>query len=344
MALLWIDGFDAYGVGSTSYELPTGMVGRRYGVNKAGDLRIGAGRFGGYAIGLGHDTGCGIYKGQLTTDGTVVIGFSVYFGMEALADCIFASLYDDATQGVCLYLSAAGHLILKRQGTLLASSVVNVIERNRWYHIELKCKCHSTAGTYEVRVDGVQVIKDAGGAINTQAGANAYHTAFYLNGINWGLWFDDLFFLDSTGSRNNNFLGTRKITTLFPTDVGDANAWTGSAEVDHYTLVDENPCDDDTTYIESSTSTQKELWTFDPITDVGSVSGIQVNTDCRETDANPFSLITVVKTLSESDDAGQAVGTSSYVTRRRLLETDPHDSEAWTTSRINDAQFGIKVA
>lgn len=341
MALLWIEGFDAFGVTDSAAASPTGIIGRKYSVATEASCQVRPGRFGGHS--LLFTNGNSLYPPPpLTTEDTVVFGCSTY-GMTGPLSSGLVGLYDGTTQGINIGFVNSTTMYINRGGTTLETFTVPNMALT-WHFVELKVKCNGVSGTYEVRIDGVNVASDTG--LNTQAGANAYHTTFRLQ-TTWGggyaSCYDDLYFLDSSGSVNTDFLGVRKVTTLFPTDVGSDNDWTGSAEVDHYTLVDENPCDDDTTYVESSTSTDKELWTFDTLTDVGIVSGIQVNTDCRETDATPFSIKTVVKTLSESDDAGQVVGTSSYTTRRRLLETDPYDSEAWSASRINDAQFGIKV-
>ena len=183
------------------------------------------------------------------------------------------------------------------------------------------------------------------GSVNTKAGTHDYHTTFGLGMRGDYMVVDDLYVLDGTGAVNNDLLGVRKVVTIFPNAAGDVNDWTGSSGADHYTLVDENPVDDDTTYIESSTSSQEELWNYTDPASIASVSGIQISTDCRLTDVSPITLETQVKSGStDSSDAGQVPSGTSYSTVSRIVELNPDTSSAWDATSLNSAQFGVKVA
>lgn len=355
MALLWVEGFDTFGTTVGATVSPAGVVGRKYPlIEREADMKIAPGRFSGYSLQL-IDVSTGnivwMSPGNLTTIDTVVIGFSVYWAglpSESIySSSIFMSLYDGSTRGVYLQFTGVGNVVIGCNTIL--QTISTPISLGTWHFIELKVKCHASAGTYELRIDGVTVAIATG--VNTQAGSNTYHSTFRLSGQETNIVgtprFDDLYFLDSSGIRNNDFLGIQKVTTLFPDGTGSANAWTAfpvaTPAADHYTLVDEVVCDDNVTYVESLVSAQKELWAYQDIADAGNISGLQVNVDCRETDANPFNLITTVKTASESDNSASLVGTSSWITKRRILETDPADSTVWDVAKINSAQFGIKV-
>ena len=43
------------------------------------------------------------------------------------------------------------------------------------------------------------------------------------------------------------------------------------------------------------------------------------------------------------DDSGQTIGSTDYVTKRLISETNPNTSSAWLYTEINSAEFGIKV-
>ena len=73
------------------------------------------------------------------------------------------------------------------------------------------------------------------------------------------------------------------------------------------------------------------------------MSGIQVDTTVKRTDASAFSLITPVKSgVTTSNNSGVAAGTS-YDAKFRVLETDPDTAVAWTVGGVNAMQCGVKV-
>lgn len=346
MALLWIEGFEGFGTSVGNAPSPSGIVGRKYPViqNEVSmDLRDG--RLGGYSL---QFTSASTYMQSpaLTTNSTFIIGLSAKFTLSSVDRALFY-LYDGATVGMTLLITATGEISIWRGGTALGTTSGLGLISGAWYYIEFKVVCgNSPNGSYEVRVGGVNVLDDTG--LDTQAGTHAYHDRFRLNNsVTDPLYpyFDDLYCLDGSGASNNDFLGNMRVADIRPNSDTAAKAWTRSAGSDNYALANEVVIDDDTTYIESGVSTTKDLYDYESVLGLGdSVKGIQINTVCRETDANSFSLITVVKSdVDESDDSAQAIGTTSYVTKTRLVETDPHTSNAWTLAGLNAAQFGIKV-
>jgi hypothetical protein len=114
-----------------------------------------------------------------------------------------------------------------------------------------------------------------------------------------------------------------RVTTLRPDANGDSADFTPSTG-DNYTCVDEVIMNT-TDYVEDDTGAQKDLYNYGGISASPTlIAGVQVSTDCCETDANSFSLITPCKSGSrETDNVAQAVASSSYVTKHRILETDP---------------------
>jgi hypothetical protein len=100
----------------------------------------------------------------------------------------------------------------------------------------------------------------------------------------------------------------------------------------------------DTDYLVHSSPGQVELFGYSDVTGAVGIAGIQINTAVRETDANSHSLITeVVSGGTTSDDAGQGVGTTSYVNKKRIVELDPATGQPWTASGLNAATIGVKA-
>jgi hypothetical protein len=343
--LLWIEGFEGFGTTIGSAPSPTNVVSRKYsGVSNESDMDIEVGRLGGYCIEFPY-TGRTQYlsPAALTINSILVVGVAVRF--TTLGNSSFLRFYDGATLGMNVRLTINGELAVYRGTTLIATTSGLGIQIATWYYVEFKVLCHASAGSYELRVGEETVLSATG--VNTQVGSNAYHTTFQLAQytVDAPTQFDDTYCLDGSGSVNNDFLGNMRVNAIYPNADTVAKAWTRSAGSDNYVLVDEVVCDDDTTYVESETTDQKDLYEYSPLSGVVSaIKGIQINTICRETDAESFDLVTVVKSGStESDNSPQAIGSTNYVVKRRIVELDPDTGLAWTVSGVNAVQAGIKM-
>ena len=342
--ILWLDGFDAYGVTANAAPAPAGIMARKYSaIASESSFKVRAGRYSGYALNLPYDT---FYFGKtgLTTEDTVIAGFAINFVSLRWPSYQFFGLYAGATRGVWLRRTTNGLEIevMLGGGVIATTSGVN-FTAGVWQYLEIKVKCDSSAGTVDIQSNGSSVLSAS--SLNTKAGSNSYHDGFRHYGIDVNLpMIDDFYFLDSSGAANNDFLGKQKIVTLFPDDVGDANEWSGSSGADHYTLVGENPTDNDTTYVESSESTKQELWKYSDSLDVGTIAGLKINTDCRVTDVTSFNLGTLIQSGATGvSDAGQTIGATGFTTPYLISEQDPNTVAAWGASGVNNAQFGVKV-
>jgi len=343
MALLWIEGFEGVGTNVGGHPSPTGILARKYPTVIYPDyMWLVAGRTGGYAIDL-NGVWAELYTPNLTTDATMVVGFGYYY--TATYQGKIVALYDGATLGVNLQQASGGELAVYRGTTLLGTTSGLGLLMSTWYWIELKVVCNATTGSYELRVGGVSKLSASG--VNTKAGSNNYHTRVgFLGPASGAEWLDDIYILDGSSSVNNDFLGNRKVVALFPNgDVGGYQDFTCSAGSDHYALVDENPVNDDTDYVESGTTGNKDLWDYPSLTGTGTnIAGIQINTMVKETDAMSMTLNTLIKSgAAEDAGTGETIGSTSYRVLRRISETDPDTGVAWTVSGINAAQFGVKV-
>lgn len=338
--LRWIDGFESYGTSGDA----SGLARKYASVTGPTFWDIDTGRLGGYALkGTGYSA-IDCRSKALTTDATMIVGFALKVaGTEYPNAWKLISLYD-TVEGVNVYVSALGELVVYCGVTLLGSSPVAALPLNNWVYVELKVLCNAVTGTYELRVNGTAVVSGSG---DTKAGANDYHQAFAIWHCGSGVtptYYDDLYVADGSGTVNNDFLGNHKVVALVPNGAGDSSQWTPSAG-GNYACVDENPSNGDTDYVEDGTAGHRDLFACSDVSDLGIIRGVQVSTICRETDVNPFTLKTVVKSGSTVDaDAGQPIGSTDYVARTRILETDPATDAAWTQSGVNGMQIGIEVA
>jgi len=342
--LLMFDGFDSLGT-SGSWNLS-----RRYPVICASGISnfgsIAAGQISGYA--LNFDSNNEFFRTwKLTTVDTVVIGFALKLvSGYATAGNHILSLYDGTTEGVGVFVAASGELKIMRGGsggTQLAITSGFGLTTGVWYWFELKVKCATSGGTVELRSGGVNVASN--GSANTQAGSNAYHDVVSVSGVaSASKLLDDLYVLDTSGSIHNDFLGPVHVTRLDPASDNGTNQWTTQSGSNHAAMVgDGATLDSDSTYVESSSSSDAEIWDYaDYVGDT--VTCVQICTDVRDTDAQSFSIKSTAKlgsTLNKS--AAAAVPGANYATVVRLMATDP-DGNPWTAVNLSNTAFGVEVA
>jgi hypothetical protein len=262
------------------------------------------------------------------------------------SSAVIFRLYDgSSTVGINLRLNSSGYWQLYRGNSLLETDIVASVALDVWYWIELKVKCHDTAGTYELRVD--TVTRMSATSVDTKAGSNAWHDGYRFFGGLAGGWshyhLDDFFLMDGSGSFNNDFLGNQRIVALRPDSAGDSTDWTPNTGA-NYAAVDETDPDGDTTYVESGTPADKDLYDFDDISGMtDDIRGVQSVIICRETDTETFSIYMPMKSTTENQGSSQVIGTQSYVSRLRVMEENPVTTNQWTIAEVNAAQFGIEL-
>jgi hypothetical protein len=332
MAAVIIEGFENLG---TSGNTPT--VDGKFTVTGS-NWRLGTGTYGGLCLeNITSGVGCDLRwtHGQITN---FVVGFHFKTANQNVGAGIW-SAYDSTTRGLGLIITNSGSIQVVRNTTVLDTTLDSIIRAGIWHHIEFKGVINNTTGSYTLYVDGVSVLTGSG---NTRGGTNNYLDNFRLlpgQGNSATLFsFDDFYLYDGTTA-----IGPQKVVCLHPTaDSGSPN-WTTSTGTDHYALVDENPNNGDTDYVETATSTNTDLFDVtDP--DFTTIKGLQINAVARETNATPFNLNLVCKSNStQSDGSNIAIGGQTYSTKTRILETDPDTAAAWTNSGLVSAKFGVKV-
>lgn len=342
MALLWIEGFEGLGTSIGGTPSPVGVVARKYSyVTWENTMDIETGRFSGYSMEF-NSNGAYMRPLALTTDSTLVVGFAIRF-TTTISNSQILSFYDGSTLGMNVRTVVGGELAVYRSGSLMDTTSGLGLVSGSWYYIEFKVVCNDTTGSYELRVGQVNVLSDS--SVDTRAGANNYHTTFQIGiSLQPVSRFDDLYCLDASGSENNDFLGNCKVVRIDPDGDDTANWTTSTPSANHFENVDEAVLDDDTSYVEDSTTNVTDLYDYESAPSLGTIYGLQINTECRETDANTFSIITPIESGgNQYDDSAQTIGTSSYITMRRITDTDPDTGNLWIESGINAAKFGIKV-
>ncbi len=339
MALLWIEGFEGFGDTIAAAPSPAGIIGRKYPViNRESFMKVASGR-NGFALKI-KDVTDHIQSPNLTTDRWLTMGCAIKVLNSPIADTQLFAFYEGSNLGVNLKMNSDGTISVLRFSTVIGTTV-NSLSINTWYYIELQVYTdQSPNGSVELRVNEDVWFQNL--ACDTQEGANDYHTAFRVGVTDEETLFDDIYLLDSTGSINNDFLGTRKVSAIRPNASGDDTDWTPDSG-NNYDRVNEVELDEDISYVETGTTTNQDLYNYDPTVNVTSIDGIQIIVEVKATSGS-MELQNVTKSgATESTQSCGTIISTDYGTCSTLRELNPDTSLPWTPAEIDAAQFGIKA-
>ena len=254
--------------------------------------------------------------------------------------------YDGITQHVGIHCSGVD-IIAYRNTTYLGTSSGSgwTFGNYVWYYVEVKVTIDDSVGVIQVKVNGNNVINLTNQ--DTRNGANAVinKIRFAAPGNNQAYWHDDLYILDTTGTKNNDFLGDIRVDVLRPDGAGTYTDFTPSTG-SNYENVDESPGpDDDTTYNEATNIGDQDSYNLDalPSPSGTTIHGVKSQITARKTDAGTRE-IKVLTRSGTTDDLGNAISLSdTYTTPCKVLEDNPDDSLAWEDADVNALEVGVEI-
>lgn len=339
MSLVWMDGFESYGVGAGADI--SALIAERWTVYAQTYFSTQAGRTGGYAM-QSVDGAYWMETPVLTTDATLIVHFAIYAANGYRpSDAKICSLYNGSTEGMAIHWKDAEFAVYKG-GSLVATSSGAGLAAGNWYFLEFKVVTGSS-GSYTLKCNGNTLLTN--GSYDTRpGGTGSYHNKVrFAGGAYLNPRLDDVFIFDGAGSTNNDMVGDHRIIGLLPSGDGDASQFACSTGSTHYSLVDENPYNT-TDYVEDDTTGHQDLYQYGDLSNIGAILGVNIVTEACVLDSTTFGLKSLVKLSggAANADAGQTVTATSYKSFSRMMEKDPSNA-AWTQTSVNAAQFGIEV-
>jgi hypothetical protein len=234
-----------------------------------------------------------------------------------------------------------------QSGPIVAESAQGVITAETHQHIEFKATVGNT-GSIEVRVNGVTVINEASVDLLYYE-ANPTVAQFGMSratsGDGSGTYIDDLIMWDTTGSGNNDFIGDKRVFTLFP-DGNTAQAdFSVVGAASGYEAIDEADPDDDTTYIYEDTTgspAPSSEFTLDdlPAGAANIVAVIPVVRAQKDEAGDANLTVGLVSGASEVNGADNPM-TTEWTYRADVFETDPATGAAWTPTAVDAVQLKL---
>lgn len=342
--ILWCDSFQGYSDTALNTDL-------KWDSHTNSGSIVSGGPFGGTCLQLtGYDSRS-IRKNLAVNAGTLILGARFKATSAPNGNGHIFTFLDSGTRQMELKLNSSGHLVVSRDGTTLGTGASTLIT-NLWYYLEYKVTFHNSTGIAVLKLDGNTELNLTGQ--DTQMSANAYANQIQLGrhdgGFTDSAQFADFVCLDTTnsgisGAPNNDFLGDIRVEAIYPNGNGNSSQFVGSDgnSTDNYLLVDENPENGDTDYVESNTVGNKDTYNYGSVTPTnGLVFGIQVNSYSRKTDAGTRKFKHVVRSATVEQDGPEHTLLTSYRYFSDIREGDPSGNQ-WTITNVNAMEVGPKV-
>lgn len=351
MALLWLEGFEG-GVNATDWA-------RKYDV-QSGGIGTQPGRWGGVALRFDTNPGAEFRTRDLGNKNNAVMGCN-FFCRDAVTNGeqkLFA-LMDAGGEQIALYWlqSTAGKVIFRvKRGSTVIGTTTNFWATGWWTLVEWSVVLDTTGsnGSVEVKINGISELLVTG--IDTTAIASlVWNRAYFASssGSAGGTvgQVDDIYVLDSSGAKNNTYLGEHAIEAAVPNGNGNRNQWdTGPTpgSGNHWTFIQESAVDDDTSFllIHSTDDNKVELFAMADATFLTDpVYGLFLEYDMRMDTGGSDNAQPKFRNGGGTEAAGTPVTInqiSSYKRFIEIFENDPTIAGAWTVANWNAMQVGIE--
>ena len=274
---------------------------------------------------------------------------TIYFGIAIkkaeggvptyLASIPLISFRDEAnTNQIKIHVNSSNGLsVYKGDNTLIEENTSALFGVGAWNYLTGKITISATVGEVTLEFNGDQIINAT--SEDTKNGTD-YVTKINLMAIFNGLdtYFDDLY-IDNSQSHGNCH-----VNHFAPdSDSATHTDFERSSGSNDYEMVEDDVPDGDSTYIKSSTV--GHISTFGITTgSLETVKGIQVNNLVKVAGAGNRKIKTIVRSNSTDYQSAESAGLpSTYKYEKAIWETDPDDSNPWTQTKLEAAEFGLEI-
>jgi hypothetical protein len=254
-----------------------------------------------------------------------------------------------ATDHLVLHLNGSGLLELRlstASGTLLRTGTT-VFPINTWMQIQLKANVHLTAGSCEVRVNGVTEFTYTG---QTGTATGNVSALIFTAPAFWDQ-FDDFYVCDGVdatatqGRPNNDFLGDVKVVTLVASGAGASTTWTPTVAPNWNTVKEVIPNTTDYVATAAGTGLQDFYAMTDLAANANSVIAMRPVLYTQKSDAGTG----VIKPLIRQPDGTVITGTglAQSTAWNKLIPSSTFtktDGSLWSPADVNNMQLGVESA
>lgn len=295
---------------------------------------------------LNMDGSGGITGFRFFTQGVTeyYVGFGVYVGTGL----------DLGENDVWHFFNSAGgtHMKLRIQGlewvaqrntggSAVQVAVGSPVIQDEWVYVEIRCFVANSGGRFVVRINGVTDIDYTG---DTQTGAtDTIHQMGNLDPDQF-LWYDDVVVNNTAGTRNNTWPGDSHIVRMIPEAAGDSTQLAPTGAAANWDAVNDVTPDDDTTYVSSATSGEKDLYNLSPPPVGQSYVALRMWNRAREASTSTRQFRRVVKVAGTEYAGTDQDLTNTYAYYGAdILQTSPATGASWTEAELQALQGGVEI-
>ena len=334
MSMLFVDSFDHMGTGASMENKWVGLSGTR---NPQTSIK----RTGTHAL---------FTNGAIETPPWIVpasasgiVSAAHYYTPAPSSFTDMFEVWENGTQHLLLAINLTGQIRLQHGGgAIIATSSAGAVVPANWHRIEFKWTIDNSAGAYEVRVDGINVLSGSG--VDTQNGGTAAWTKVRVRGVG-SSYYDDFVLQDTAGSAPyNDFLGDVRVNCVIASAGDGTHAdFTPSTGTDNGAMVDETDPNEDTDYNTGTTAGHKDTYNFAAIgTSGATIYGVQLVNWQKKTDAGVLTTRGITRIGGTVYNGATISPTTGYIGRPQMWQVSPATSAAWTESEIDGAEFGME--
>lgn len=223
--------------------------------------------------------------------------------------------------------------------TIIASSPINTILNNVWYHIEIRVEISDTVGIIQCWVDGSLVVNASN--VDTKNGGTNNTVDRIEMGRTQGATYEWADFVIHDGTTP---IGVTRVIPLLPTADGAHTGFTPSTGTSHFAVVDETNPNDDTDYVSAATEGTKDSFAIaDLPTGTWDVKAVQVSAAARRFDPGTKYLRPFVRTGAADFVGTSQVLSETYRAIRHIWEQNPNTVAAWTEGEVDGLEIGVEV-
>lgn len=338
MSIIFVDGFDHYALG----DLPKKWDDASAWTSTYFDIQSSVRRRASGQALAAKTANCWLAKSGTFANNIAYIGFAYYPG--DLDGGMWVQFFNAGGVQCTVLHATDGSIKVYRgssSGTLLESSATGVLTAQAWFWIEIKVTIHDSTGTYEVRVNGVDVV--SGSSVDTKYQATDGVTQVRISGTGADSYYDDLYIADDSGSFD--FLGDSRVDTIYPTGAGTTTEWTPSAGSNYENVDDATDIDDDSTYNSEADVNGVDLYAFGNLAALSSatIHAVAANICSKNEDATTHSHKAIARPVSTNRLGAEKTNTTSFKIYQEIWALNPEDSAAWEEADVNGSEFGIQL-
>lgn len=291
------------------------------------------------------------HAGMVIENDTFIVGAAInpIAPRTANANLFDISANTSAVQLRCRLNFSDSKIEFLRSGITSVGFTDEALLSGTYTYVEVKIFCHNSIGTIECRFDGVTVFTFGPG--DTQGTINSSVTSLQVQGDSGtGVRCDDLYVADTSGTKNNDFLGDVRVDTLLATSDSVAEFDTANPSANHFENVDEaTGVDEDTSYNETPTNGDRDIFGFSnlPVHPVAAeVLAVQPWSYHKKQQSSGDQLVRhLVQPISTIYDQGDQGATAEdwRIMQNAILENNPETGVGWLESEVDAALFGMEV-